>query len=240
MKVKQIKSQSAPERVVKQFLTKIENGEMKAGQKLPTQEQLSELFGVGRSSIREAMNALAIMGYVDIVQGKGSFIIKKLQGNNAGSELSDYFKDANMINLLEIREVLECYAVKKASNVVSEENILILKKVVKRLENSANDSMEFLFADMEFHTAIGVSANLPEIGNLVKSIHRNANKKLPVIFSAHRRDKIEKSIDTAKQILQYIISGEGRRAARCMKNHLRTVSDSFKDESLQKRFEEEY
>ena len=109
MKVEQIKSYSTPERVVKQFLKNLETGEMQAGQKLPTQDQLSDLFGVSRSSIREAMNALAMMGYLEITQGRGSFIKKELPNNKVSDAyLVDYFERANIFNLMEIREVLEC------------------------------------------------------------------------------------------------------------------------------------
>ena len=71
MIVEQIKSHSAPERVVKQFLKNLETGEMKPGQKLPTQDQLADLFGVSRSSIREAMNALSEQ--ILTLQGNGDY-----------------------------------------------------------------------------------------------------------------------------------------------------------------------
>ena len=239
MKLEQIKSPSAPERVVKQFLNNLETGEMQPGQKLPTQDQLSDLFGVSRSSVREAMNALAMMGYLEITQGRGSFIKKEMPNNRVSdAHLDDFFEKANIFNLMEIRNVLECYAVEKASSVASEENIASLKKPVKRLENSRDDLREFLLADLEFHNAIGESAKLPEIGHLVKGVHRTMNKKLPVIFSASRKEKIAKSIDTAKNTLQYIISGEGRQAARCMRNHLSTVNDDLKDDLAQMQFKE--
>jgi GntR family transcriptional repressor for pyruvate dehydrogenase complex len=240
MKIEQIKSYSAPERVVKQFLNNLDTGEMQAGQKLPTQDQLSDLFGVSRSSIREAMNALAMMGYLEITQGRGSFIKKELPNNkDSDAYLDNFFESANLFNLMEIREVLECYAVEKAASVASEENIDFLKKAVKRLENSGDDLREFLLADMEFHIAIGESANLSEIGDLVKGVHRAVNKKLPVIFSASKKEKIAKSIDTTKNMLQYIVSGQGRQAARCMRNHLSTINDDLKNELMQKQLQGE-
>ena len=239
MKLEQIKSYSAPEGVVRQFLKNLETGEMQPGQKLPTQDQLSDLFGVSRSSIREAMNALAMMGYLEITQGRGSFIKKELPDHKVSeANLDDFSEKANLFNLMEIREVLECYAVEKASLVASEENIELLKKAVNRLENSGDDLSEFLLADLEFHIALGKSANLPEIGDLVKGVHRTVNKKLPVIFSASRKEKIEKSINTAKQVFHYIVIGEGKQAARCLRNHLNTIDDNLKNELLQKQYED--
>jgi GntR family transcriptional repressor for pyruvate dehydrogenase complex len=240
MIVEQIKSYSAPERVVKQFLKNLETGEMKPGQKLPTQDQLADLFGVSRSSVREAMNALSMMGYLNITQGKGSFIKERLP-SNGGTEgyLDDFFKRANLFHLMEIREVLECYAVEKASLVASEENIELLEKALEKLENSRNDLSKFLLADRDFHIAIGAAANLPEIGELVYAIHQTGNKKLPVIFSASRKEKIAKGIDTAKKVLNYITKGEGKQAARYMRNHLNTTNEDLKDELLQRQFQDE-
>jgi GntR family transcriptional repressor for pyruvate dehydrogenase complex len=233
MKIEQIKSYSAPERVVRQFLQNLATGEMQAGQKLPTQDRLSELFGVSRSSIREAMNALAMMGYLEITQGRGSFIKQELPNHKTtGAKSEDFFENANLFNLLEIREVLECYAVEKAASVASEADIEVLQNIVKRLENSNDDLREFLLADMEFHMAIGRAANLPEIGDLVKSVHQTVNKKLPVVFSASKKDRIAKSIDTARDMLQHITGGEGRKAARCMRNHLSMINNDLKEQLL--------
>lgn len=240
MKVEQIKTDSAPERVVKQFLQNLDTGEMAAGQKLPTQDMLSEMFGVGRSSIREAMNALAMMGYVEIIQGKGSYIKKELPATNViESNALKFFETANLFNLLEIREVLECYAVEKAAIVASEDNIEKLRKAVNRLGKSGSDLSEFLLADLDFHVAIGMCARLPELADLVKGIHKSWNKKLPVIFSASQEEKIENSIQTAKQVLGHIKQGEGKQAARCMRNHLCTVNDDLRDDLAQKQFKEQ-
>jgi len=240
MIVEQIKSYSAPERVVKQFLKNLETGEMEPGQKLPTQDQLADLFGVSRSSVREAMNALSMMGYVEITQGKGSFIKNALPSNGGtNGYLDDFFKRANLFHLMEIREVLECYAVEKASLVASEESLEQLKSALHNLENTRNDLSKYLLADRDFHVAIGAAANLPEIGELVYAIHQSGNKKLPVVFTASRKEKIAKGIDTAKRIFDFIVKGDAKQAARCMRNHLSTTNADLKDELLQGQFQEE-
>jgi GntR family transcriptional repressor for pyruvate dehydrogenase complex len=233
MEIEQVKSSSAPERVVKQFLKNLETGEMQPGQKLPTQEQLAAMFGVSRSSIREAMNALAMMGYLEIIQGRGSFIRKDLPSDNLPrSLLTDFFEKANLFHLMEIREVLECYAAEKAAVIANEENLAFLRKSVNIFEDSRNDFQAYVAADLDFHIALANAANLPEIGDLVKAIHKIVNRKLPVIFATSKQEKIVKSIDTAKQIAAYVMSSEGKQAARCMRNHLNTLRENLKDELL--------
>lgn len=229
MKVEQIKSYSAPERVVKQFLRNLETGETKPGQKLPTQEELAKMFGVSRSSIREAMNALSMMGYVEITRGRGSFISKELPSDVYSSAFpKSLFQNANIYHLMEIREVLECYAAEKASLKASEEKIAALAKAVKELEGSRKDLRIFSATDLNFHVALAEAANLPEMRDLLKGIYKIVYDNLPVVFAISKEEKVAKSIDTAKCALDYIIKGEGKQAARCMRDHLSDYNEELK------------
>jgi GntR family transcriptional regulator, transcriptional repressor for pyruvate dehydrogenase complex len=231
MKVEQIKSYSAPERVVKQFLRNLETRETQPGQKLPTQEQLAKMFGVSRSSIREAMNALSMMGYLEITRGRGSYIREELPSNtNSSSFPKDLFEHANLYHLMEIRELLECYAAEKASKMASEDKIAQLRMATEKLEESITDLRKFSSADLNFHVALAEAANLPELGDLLKGIYKIFYNKLPVVFATSKEEKVAKSIDTAKCALDYIIKGEGKQAARCMRNHLSSYNEELKDE----------
>ena len=68
------KQRKAPEIVFHQMMKQIETGELKAGQKLPPQSELSKMFGVGMSSVREAINILQVMGYLEVTHGSGTFV----------------------------------------------------------------------------------------------------------------------------------------------------------------------
>jgi GntR family transcriptional repressor for pyruvate dehydrogenase complex len=69
-----IRRSSAPEMVAEQIINKIACGELAPGSRLPAQRDLARMLGVGRSSVREAINALVVMGYLEPLQGKGTFI----------------------------------------------------------------------------------------------------------------------------------------------------------------------
>jgi GntR family transcriptional repressor for pyruvate dehydrogenase complex len=69
-----IRRSSAPEMVAEQIINKIAGGELAPGSRLPAQRDLARMLGVGRSSVREAINALVVMGYLEPLQGKGTFI----------------------------------------------------------------------------------------------------------------------------------------------------------------------
>ena len=230
MQIKLIRNESAPESVVKQILNNLESGVMKPGEKLPTQEKLAQRFGVGRSSIREATNALAIMGYLKIIQGKGTFISEKLPADSPNETTgSDFLSDANLFNLVEIREVLECYVVRKAAERADNKQLALIEQAIANLEKCTVEIEKFLAEDLKFHIAIANAANLPEVGTIVEVIHTEINKLLSVVFTTSKPEAVLEAIDSAKRVYKFIVSGEGRQAARCMRNHLDTSANALKN-----------
>ena len=105
-KEKQIK---APEMVANQIMRQIEEGKLKPGQKLPTQMELSKQFGVGMSSIREAVNVLEVMGYLKVSHGSGTYIRSEIPFSKTLLEkLENDLRFISTYELLELRELLEC------------------------------------------------------------------------------------------------------------------------------------
>jgi len=233
MKIHRIEATSAPDGVVKQILANIESGELQPGDRLPTQEQLGEMFGVGRSSIREATNALAIMGYLEIIQGRGTFIKSMTPVKGEPEVAAHLFGVApSLLNLLEMRELLECYAIEKAADRASEERLEDLKQAMDDLEACREKVSEFLSADLAFHQAIANAAEMPELAEVVRHIHVVANNRLPVAFTTSTEQNIHKAIDTAQKICLYIVMGEAGQAKRCLRNHLaisREVIENLKE-----------
>ena len=72
MAFEMVRKNKASELVAEQIIKQIRSGELVPGNQLPSQRELSELLGVGRSSVREAINALEVMGYLEVQQGKGT------------------------------------------------------------------------------------------------------------------------------------------------------------------------
>ncbi len=229
MRIKLIRNESAPEGVVRQILNNLETGNMKPGDKLPTQEKLAQRFGVGRSSIREATNALAIMGYLKIIQGKGTFISEQIPAaHSIETPDSNFLADANLFNLVEIREVLECYVVRKAAARADNKQLTLLGQAINNLENCAAEVEKFLAADLKFHIAIANAACLPEVGKIVEVIHTEINKPLSVVFTTSKPEAVLEAIESAKMVYTFIVSGEGKQAARCMRTHLDISANALK------------
>ena len=221
-----IEQDSAPKKVAHQLIQNINSGKMESGQKLPPHDDLAKMFGVGRSSIREALNVLAVMGYVEIQQGRGTFIKKEIPSESVyASSLTKSFKDTSPLDLLETREVLECYAVKQASMQADDTGIQKLKEVTAKLERSVDDEETFLKTDQDFHLAIAEATNNTVCAELIKFLHDMIHARYTLVFATQDRYYREKTIETAIQITAYIENGEDKKAVRCMRSHLRFLKE---------------
>jgi len=150
-----IRKNTAPEMVVDQLLRKIKSGEIPAGSRLPSQRELAVSFGVGRSSIREALNALAVMGHLDIQQGRGTFVANKPPAADPSlQKLKAALKAGSLLDVIELRETLECKAAELAAERIEGRQLSQLKQALREMEGCADDYRCFFKADLEFHTLL--------------------------------------------------------------------------------------
>ena len=124
MEFKAIKRSSAPELVVEQILKSIESGALAPGGQLPSQKELSVRFGVSRASVREATKALNAMGYLDIIQGKGTFVRAAVASRNPSiNQLHEALEAVSFFDLMNSREILECTAAELAAEMADNAQI---------------------------------------------------------------------------------------------------------------------
>ena len=77
-----ISSKKVYEQVIEQIQESIFNGELKKGDKLPSERELSEQMRVSRTSIREALRVLETLGVVESKQGEGNFVCSNIKNSN--------------------------------------------------------------------------------------------------------------------------------------------------------------
>src|SRR5699024_11480252 len=125
-----ISNQKLYEKVADVIIFDINEGRINPGDRLPSIKALSKSFGVGQATIREALNALRAMGYVDIKHGQGTFVINReetkfnLEAINANVE--------DIENLLEVRNIV---VVGVARLAVSNRDDNILKEIESSIFN---------------------------------------------------------------------------------------------------------
>ncbi len=163
-----IKRQNLADEVVGLLKQKITNGEFVVGQKLPTEPELMELFGVGRSTIREAVRNLSHVGMVRVQQGLGTFVEKL----DISESLTDRFLRAKGLELNEIRQLLELKIAEKAAANRTEEDIANMQHYLDERKKMALAHVphKCIQADINFHLTIAKAAKSDMLLDLYKTI----------------------------------------------------------------------
>ncbi len=222
---------SAPRLVAEQLLKKIDNGELAPGDGLPAQRELAKLLGVGRSSLREAVNALAVMGYLEVIQGKGTFICEPLPAADASlSKLDGALQAGALIDLMEIRETIECRSAELAAERAGANDIRQLNHILSQIDAHRTDYDAYLDADLAFHLCVAQTAQNSvtlEITRLLLEKVATHHRRLQTAFlsSAYR----DNSLQSARQVVACIQKGRGPDAAAWMGRHLNEIRTELKD-----------
>ncbi len=231
MPFENIQKLSTPQMVAEQILRRIESGELAAGQRLPAQRDLAERLGVGRSSIREAINALVVMGYLEVRHGSGTYVRADSPEVDASlQQLTAAFKAVSLLDLMEIREVLECQSAALAAERADSNHLRRLRRIMEQVEATHGDYHIFLKADIDFHACLAEATGNPVIeemsklilGKLVRHHQLLSTDKL----SSHYR---EHSIRSAREVVRAVETANAAEAARWMKIHLDAIRAELKD-----------
>jgi len=228
MNYKTIKRSSTSELVMKEILDSIQSGALKPGDKLPTEHELTKMFGVGRSSLREAISALALVGYIEVIQGRGTFVNKDLQSLNLSTfELRDIQAAASIIDIIEIREILECNTARLAARRADSNDIHRMQKILARMKRSADNIERFSEHDFDFHVTLAEASGNKMILQMMKFIVKKVHEEYVQLKHETLFDAGE-AIITAEKVMSSIAGGDEEKAADNMEKHLHLVATELK------------
>ncbi len=226
-----IRKRSAPEKVAEQILQKIVAGELNPGDRLPAQRDLAAALGVGRSSVREAINALTVMGYLDVHHGRGTFIREDHPATDRASlPFEAAFSAGSLLELMEVRETLECKSAELAAERADAEQVKRLKTVMEKLTAASACYETFLASDLAFHEAVAETTGNRVICEMMKLLiprvaGHHARLRTGRLSTAYRAE----SVDTARQVVAAIEAGSPVRAAAAMRRHLGLIRRELRD-----------
>jgi GntR family transcriptional repressor for pyruvate dehydrogenase complex len=131
------------------------SGELKPGDRLPPENQLSEALGLSRSSLREAVKALEIIRVLDVRRGDGTYVTSLTPSLllDAMSFVVDIHQDASVLELFEVRRILEPAAAALATPRVTAADVQHLRGLLTQVDGTT--SVDDLVAhDIVFHRHI--------------------------------------------------------------------------------------
>jgi GntR family transcriptional repressor for pyruvate dehydrogenase complex len=228
MQVASIQKTSTPELIVQAILRNIQTGELKPGDRLPPEREMSKVFGVGRSSIREAIAALALVGCLEVTQGKGTYVTDDIPGPfGLTSKLSDIFEAKWIFDLIETRKMLECSIVTLATRKAKARDIDKLRQAIARIKTNRRNIEQFYRADFDFHIAISEATGNEVMCELIKVIVEKAHRHYAQ-FMPDTLCRPDHALRTAEMIVDAMEKRNAERACQAMQSHLDIVNTELK------------
>ncbi|MDX6256500.1 MAG: GntR family transcriptional regulator, transcriptional repressor for pyruvate dehydrogenase complex [Frankiales bacterium] len=149
----------------------IVSGQLKPGQKLAREADLAERLGLSRSSLREAVRALSLVRILDVRQGDGTYVSSLAADSllEALTFIVEFHQDASVLELLEVRRILEPAASARAALLIDDAELAQLDALLDRI-TPASSVDELVANDLEFHRRVAVAGGNSVLSSLIESL----------------------------------------------------------------------
>jgi GntR family transcriptional repressor for pyruvate dehydrogenase complex len=199
---------------------------LQEGDKLPTEPQLMEMFGVGRSSVRAAVQSLVGLGIVELRPGRGAYIrrlsVDDLVNMVQGAVQLDY---SAAMHLHEVRAMIETSAARLAARRRTQEHLDAMRHQIElyAIGHASKETEAAIDADLGFHRTIVVAAQNPVLLSLLDSITgllRVHRRQYGAFTEASERARV---ITEHDGIVAAIERGDSKLSARLAARHMRLI-----------------
>jgi GntR family transcriptional repressor for pyruvate dehydrogenase complex len=164
--VESVTRNTLSKQVVESIIQLLNSGQMKPGDKLPTEMELMEILNVSRPVLREALSSLESLGVITRKTREGTFFNNKISSHPFSVMLA--LASDNLQAMFEARMALELGLITIAAEKISDEELEKLKKTIDAIANRKDNN--YGEADIEFHRTIALSANNPVVEGLIDSL----------------------------------------------------------------------
>jgi len=207
-------------------MIKTEN-KFKYGDKLPNENELAEMFGVSRTTLREAVKILATAGVLEIKRGRGTFVSKNaVSAEKADLENLNSFK-IKTVDLFEVRLVIESEAAYWAAQRATDEEIEEIVRRSKAVEEKLLKRQERTQEEFLFHKSIAEATHNEFMVELLPTIHKAIEKG--VVMSMQIEEIAEDTLYDHRAIVRFLQKRDAEGAKTAMKLHIMHAMCSMRD-----------
>lgn len=215
-----IRRQNVYELIAEQLIMQISERRLRPGDVLPPERELTQLYHVGRSSVREALRMLESKGLIEPA-GNGSFVVADFRNPlNDSLSLLLTLDEASMRDIYELRRILECEAAALAAQRRVDKHVARMDEAIKEMSGglAASDADQYIDADLNFHLAIAEATGnrlMLHSMHAIRELLRRALKSVYLVPGSPERSLVQHH-----SIRNAIAAGDGARARDEMERHL--------------------
>lgn len=212
-----LKSKLLVEEVEEQIFQYIIKTPIKIGEKLPNEFELCQLFGVSRSTVREAMKSLVYQGIVEVRRGSGTYVLSTIPlAEDPLGIRSMPDKEAIAMDLVEVRLMIEPAMAEMAALRASKEEIEKLQVLCSRVEQKIEDEENYIREDIAFHCCVAECSK----NKIVEQIIPIIDTAVMMFVNVTHKKLTAETIRTHRAVADAIAERDSQGARLAMTMHL--------------------
>lgn len=210
-----------PQVVARRVQQMILDGELREGDLIPSQRQLSEQFNVSRASLREALLTLETLGLVKTEPGRGTFVTAGQPDPEAALKWR-YSDSHSMQDVFETRHMLEGQIVMAAAKVMDAEGIAILVDATDEMERrwDAGDLVANVEADLRFHRTIAMACPNRMLLSVYETVQGLLTETQRQPIPRTNPTRMRASLSEHREIIAALSRRDGAAACEAMRRHI--------------------
>ena len=226
-----IRPKKISEEIVNQIKQLISKGELKPGERIPSERELATMLGVSRPSVREAIMVLEAMGFVESRQGGGTYV-KALTESSIMNPLAKLVekRDPELLrSLAEVRMGLESWSAYLAAQRATDADIAEMRRLYGIMEKEAAKGGWSPDVDAEFHYAITAASHNSLQMHVLDSIHSlfHATIQVALMEFYQQEGHVQLLLAHHQDIMEAIAAHDPETARRKMVEHLAMVEEKM-------------
>ena len=229
---KPIKHVKVSDEIVDQIRNLISQGKLKPGDRLLPERELIREFDVSRPSLREALNSLITMGFLEI-KGKRTYI-KSVASESMQNPLSLLIKadTQKLFDLIEVRKAIEAWGAFLAAQRATEEDIKQLETIIEEMKKAFEEGRSWEKQDADFHLGMAQATHNTIQTHMMSTIYDLLRESMAKVFKD--RAKVKKLFDHHQRIFNAIKNHAPDKAREKTLEHLSYVESEVKASTDQK------
>jgi GntR family transcriptional repressor for pyruvate dehydrogenase complex len=217
------------DQVIDDIKNKIKSGEIKKGDRLPSERELSEALGVSRTSIREAIRALEVIGLVESRRGAGNYIKTNFE-DSLFEPLSVMFmlQESSPREMFDVRESLELQCARLSAKNIQDNELALLAAILDRmyLAESEEESLEL---DIKFHYLVAKASRNVLLINVLEVISQLMDEfikkfRMQILYVGNTKESL---LEIHENLFRALKSRDEAKVYNAMKEHFNLIRKAY-------------
>lgn len=209
--------------LARQLVAELIAGKYPLGSRLPAERELAQLYDVSRPTVREAVIALEVKGFVEVRIGSGAYVVRLPAEHDTPSA------GLNAFELTEARLLIESEAAALAATLASDDELEAIAALVDAIDQENRDPKGAERADRAFHLAIARATRNTAMAGAVESLWdmRETSAQAALLHAKARTANVKPVVDEHRVIADALRARDPEAARAAMRAHLSAVIQSL-------------